>query len=34
MWVGFILLKIGSTVDSYEHGNEPTRSLKGGKFLE
>jgi hypothetical protein len=30
---GFIWLKIGTSGTSCEHGNEPQRSIRGGKFL-
>jgi hypothetical protein len=30
MWIGFIWLKIGPVASSYEHGDEPSGSIKGG----
>jgi hypothetical protein len=35
VWIGFIWLKIGTSGESSEHGNEPSGSIKGGgEFLE
>jgi hypothetical protein len=34
MWTGFIWLKIGPVVGSFEHDNEPSGSIKGGEFLD
>jgi hypothetical protein len=33
LWAGFIWLRIGTGVGSYEHGNESSVSLKGGEYF-
>jgi hypothetical protein len=34
VWTGLNWLKIGSNGGSYEHGNEPLFSIKGGEFID
>jgi hypothetical protein len=34
VWTGFIWLRIGPVACSREHGNEPSGSIKGEKFLD
>jgi hypothetical protein len=34
MWNVFIWLRIHLVPDSYEHGNEPPGSIKGGELLD
>jgi hypothetical protein len=34
VWTGRIWLWIGTVAGSCEHGNEPSSSIKGGKFLD
>jgi hypothetical protein len=33
VWNGFISLRIGKVAVSFVHGNELSKSIKGGKFL-
>jgi hypothetical protein len=33
VWIACIWLRIGTNCSPYEHGNEPSSSIKGGEFL-
>jgi hypothetical protein len=34
VWTGYVLLRIGTSKEPYEHGNEPLDSMKGREFLD
>jgi hypothetical protein len=34
VWTGFIWLRIGTVAGSFEHGNEPSGSIKGRELLD
>jgi hypothetical protein len=34
MWNEFVWIRIGPVVDTCEHGNEPSGSVKGREFID